>query len=126
MSNWGITLTSTFNVIGRYVLDVWRVMRSEHSLEIYSFENTVFNVLRKRHVTGLIHFDRRGLMLHRRVPQYSYEVLTRWYQQGDPVHTSRMIKYMLDKTVMVLRLLDASETVTKTAYVYPSHLSPRS
>ena len=30
---------------------------------------------------------------------------------------SRMIKYMLDRTVMVLRLLDASETVTKTAYV---------
>jgi hypothetical protein len=38
-------------------------------------------------------------------------------QAGDPVHTSRMMKYMLDKTVMVLRLLDASETVTKTAYV---------
>ena len=27
------------------------------------------------------------------------------------------MKYMLDKTVMVLRLLDASETITKTAYV---------
>jgi len=27
------------------------------------------------------------------------------------------MKYMLDRTVTVLRLLDASETVTKTAYV---------
>ena len=40
--------------------------------------------------------------------------------QGDPVHTSRTMKYVLDRTVMVLKLLDASETVTKTAYArYP-------
>ena len=56
-------------------------------------------------------------MQRRRVPRYSHGVLTRWYLQGDPVHTSRVIKYMLDRTVMVLGLLDASETVTKTAYV---------
>jgi len=42
----------------------------------------------------------------------------RWYREGDPVHTSRMIKYMLDRTVTVLKLLDASETVTKTAYAH--------
>ena len=48
----------------------------------------------------------------------------RWYREGDPVHTSRMIKYMLDRTVTVLKLLDVSETVTKTAYAHPSHVSP--
>lgn len=124
VSNWGVTLTSTLKVIGRYVLEVWRVMRSEHSLEIYSFENTVFNVLRKRYVSGLLHFGHSGLTLRRRVPRYSHEILTGWYQQGDPVHTSRMIRYMLDRTVLVLRLLDVSETVTKTAYVYFSDHSP--
>lgn len=51
--NWGTTHTSTFKVIGRYALNVWRVMRSEHSLEIYTFENTAFHVLRKRYVSGL-------------------------------------------------------------------------
>ena len=35
-----------------------------------------------------------------------------------------MIKYMLDRTAMVLRLLDASETVTKTAYVCSFHVLP--
>jgi len=34
------------------------------------------------------------------------------------------MEYMLDRTVMVLRLLGASETVTKTAYVRCSHVSP--
>ncbi|KAF9652022.1 hypothetical protein BDM02DRAFT_3153972 [Thelephora ganbajun] len=97
IDNWDVTRTSTFKVIGRYVLDVWRIMRSEHSLEIYTFENTVFHVLRKR------------------IPRYSHETLTRWYRQGDPAHTSRMVKYMVGKTVMVLRLLHVSETITKTA-----------
>ena len=103
-------------------------MRSEHSLEIYTFENTVFRILRKRYVSELRKFDRHGVILCHRVPRYSHEILTRWYQQGDPVHTSRMMKYMLDRTIMVLKLLDVSETVTKTAYVhcppgYPSLLS---
>lgn len=57
VDNWGITHTSTFKVIGRYVLNVWRVMRSEHSLEIYTFENTVFHILRKRYVPELRHFS---------------------------------------------------------------------
>ena len=52
VDNWGVTHTSTFKVIGRHVLNVWRVMRSEHSLEIYTFENTVFHILRKRYVLG--------------------------------------------------------------------------
>lgn len=34
-----------------------------------------------------------------------------------------MMRYMLDRAVMVLRLLEASETVTKTAYVHYSHAS---
>ena len=49
VDNWGVTHTSTFKVTGRYVLNVWRAMRSEHSLEVYTFENTVFHILRKRY-----------------------------------------------------------------------------
>lgn len=124
VDSWGVTHTSTLNVIGRYTLNVWRVMRSEHSLEVYTFENTVFHILRKRFVSRLKHFNRHGLTWCHRVPRYSHEILTKWYQQGDPVHASRMMKYMLDRTVTVLRLLDVSETVTKTACVDRSYLSP--
>jgi DNA polymerase zeta len=124
VDNWGVTHTSTFKVIGRYVLNVWRVMRSEHSLEIYTFENTVFHILHKRYASGPRNWNCRGLTSLHRVPRYSQEILTRWYRQGDPVHTSRMMRYMLDRTVMVLRVLDASETVTKTAYARSSHVSP--
>lgn len=57
-------------------------------------------------------------MTPHRVPRYPHEILTKWYMEGDPVHTSRVMKYMVDRTIMVLRLLDASETITKTAFVH--------
>jgi len=41
---------------GRIILNVWRLMRSEMKLPIYTFENVVFNAL------------------HERTPKYSAEV----------------------------------------------------
>ena len=45
---WGMRKSSTFNVAGRHVLNLWRIMRSEKTLTIYTFENVVFDVLRRR------------------------------------------------------------------------------
>jgi DNA polymerase family B, exonuclease domain len=44
------THTTTFKVIGRHVLNVWRIMRAEQSLETYTFENTAFYLLQQRFV----------------------------------------------------------------------------
>ncbi len=48
VDQWGVRTTSTFKLVGRHVLNFWRIMRSELSLTSYSFENVVFNVLRRR------------------------------------------------------------------------------
>ena len=45
---WGLRNTSTFKVAGRHVLNVWRIMRVELSLNLYSFENVAFQVLNRR------------------------------------------------------------------------------
>lgn len=45
---WGLRTTSTFKVIGRHAINLWRIMRSEQSLLNYTFENAVFNTLRRR------------------------------------------------------------------------------
>jgi len=45
---WGLRKTSTFKVAGRHVLNLWRVMRSERTLTIYTFEHVLFDVLGKR------------------------------------------------------------------------------
>lgn len=48
---WSYRKTSTFKVVGRHVLNLWRVMRTELTLSIYSFENVVFNALGRRYVS---------------------------------------------------------------------------
>jgi DNA polymerase zeta len=45
---WSIRHTSTFRVVGRHVLNTWRIMRTELELSMYTLENTVFHLLRRR------------------------------------------------------------------------------
>lgn len=47
---WGMRKLSTFKVAGRHVLNSWRIMRSEKNLTTYTFENVVFDVLRRRFI----------------------------------------------------------------------------
>ncbi|KAG2154856.1 hypothetical protein DEU56DRAFT_770809 [Suillus clintonianus] len=94
---WSQRTTTTFKVTGRHVFNVWRIMRVEQTLSIYSFENVAFQLLR------------------RRVPRYIPEVLTTWYNSTDPVHTSRVLRYFLERTIMTLEILQEAETTTKNA-----------
>jgi DNA polymerase zeta len=45
---WSLRHTSTFRVAGRHVLNTWRIMRTELELSMYTLENTVFHLLRRR------------------------------------------------------------------------------
>jgi DNA polymerase zeta len=45
---WSIRHTSTFRVAGRHVMNTWRIMRAELELSMYTLENTVFHLLRRR------------------------------------------------------------------------------
>ncbi|KAI0365248.1 hypothetical protein BV20DRAFT_1039013 [Pilatotrama ljubarskyi] len=94
---WGMKTTSTFKVTGRHVLNVWRIMRSEHNFSIYTFENVVFQILR------------------RRTPWYSPQTLTDWYHSPVPEHADRLLRYFARRTSMVLEILDVAEVVTKNA-----------
>lgn len=46
---WAMKTSSTFKVIGRHVLNLWRIMRSEHTFSVYTFEHVVFQLLRRRY-----------------------------------------------------------------------------
>ncbi|KAH7911200.1 hypothetical protein BJ138DRAFT_951686 [Hygrophoropsis aurantiaca] len=94
---WNIRTTSTFKVTGRHVFNLWRIMRTELSLNTYTFENVVFH------------------LLQRRVPRYNSSILTSWYNSSDPIHTSRMLQYFSDRTSMALEILATAEVITKTA-----------
>ncbi|KAG8995718.1 DNA polymerase zeta [Tulasnella sp. JGI-2019a] len=89
--------TSTFKVAGRHVLNTWRIMRAEQALLHYTLENVAFH------------------LLHRRIPEYSTETLTRWFNSDTPGVTARVLDHFIDRTTMVLEILDEAQVVTKNA-----------
>ncbi|KZO93552.1 hypothetical protein CALVIDRAFT_251995 [Calocera viscosa TUFC12733] len=95
--NWSLTHTSTFRVSGRHVINVWRHLRKELTLTSYTFENVAFEVLK------------------RRMPLYLPSTLTQWYHSPIPLHTVQLIDYVLERTVVVIEILDETELITKTA-----------
>lgn len=45
---WGYAQTSSLHVTGRIVLNIWRLMRVELTLTMYSYPHVVFHVLHQR------------------------------------------------------------------------------
>lgn len=50
---WNEQHGSPFKVPGRYVLNVWRVMRASLTLNIYSFEEVAFHLFHARYASAL-------------------------------------------------------------------------
>lgn len=91
-------------------------MRVELTLNIYSFENVVFQVLGQRYL--LFELQYVLMQLRYRVPKYSSSTLTEWFHSESPSHTMIIMRYFMDRTSIVLRILEVTEIVTKTALVY--------
>jgi DNA polymerase elongation subunit (family B) len=50
---WGYRKAAIFRIVGRHLLNVWRVMRGEIDLTSYRYENIVFHLLHNRYVMEL-------------------------------------------------------------------------
>ncbi|TCD71522.1 DNA polymerase zeta [Steccherinum ochraceum] len=96
-NQWGERTSSTFRVIGRHVLNVWRIIRAEQDYTSHTFEHAVFQ------------------LLHKRTPRYSSTSLTAWYRSDVPDRTSHLLRYLSDRLVMLVELVDVAEIVTKNA-----------
>lgn len=94
---WAMRHTSTFRVVGRHVLNLWRIMRSEQTLTSYTFENIAFHVLQQR------------------IPRYAFSTLSEWHRSNVPAHSARILRYFSNRTGMVLKILEESDIITKTA-----------
>lgn len=99
MDSWSTNHTSKVRIAGRHALNAWRLMRSELTLNFYSFHNVVRHVLRQR------------------TPKYSNRTLKDWFIAGSPAQTSRVLEYFAEIACIVLEVLDATQVITKTAYV---------
>lgn len=94
---WGFNHTSTIRVTGRHVINVWRAMRGELNLLQYTMENVAFHVC------------------HKRVPHYSFQDLTMWYNSRSPKDVARVIHYYLGRVKMDLEILEKNELIPRTS-----------
>ncbi|CAI6095176.1 unnamed protein product [Clonostachys chloroleuca] len=94
---WGFNTTSTIRVTGRHMINIWRAMRGELNLLQYTMENIAWH------------------LLHRRVPHYPWEVLTRWYRSHNIAQVIRVLRYYQARTRIDLEILEANELVSRTS-----------
>ncbi|KAF1941544.1 hypothetical protein EJ02DRAFT_377518, partial [Clathrospora elynae] len=94
---WGFTHTSTIQVTGRHMLNIWRAMRGELNLLQYTMENVVFH------------------LLHKRIPHYQHSDLTTWYKSDKPRDLTKVLDYFLTRVQLNLEILEANEIVPRTS-----------
>ncbi|EFR02511.1 DNA polymerase zeta catalytic subunit [Nannizzia gypsea CBS 118893] len=94
---WGFNHTSTIRVTGRHMINIWRAMRGELNLLQYTMENVVFH------------------LLHKRIPHYPFEDLTRWFKSDRPRDVAKTIRYFSLRVDLNLEILDANELIPRTS-----------
>ena len=98
---WGRRKTNSIHIAGRLVLNVWRLMRKEVALNIYTFENVCWRILQ------------------RRVPHYSFRSLSDWFDDG--ALRSRTLDHCLSRAVSTMELLDKVPNVNNYIFCSSSH-----
>ena len=83
-------------IAGRVVLNLWRILRSEISLNIYTFENCCFNILNER------------------TPKYCFSTLTSWFYHRTDLFRSKAVEYYTFRTETNLRLMSSLDLIGKT------------
>ncbi|KAJ6694315.1 hypothetical protein OIU85_005038 [Salix viminalis] len=94
---WGRTHASGVHVGGRVVLNVWRLMRGEVKLNMYTVEAVGEVVLR------------------RKIPLIPYRVLTRWFASGPGRARYRCIEYMIDRAKLNLEIMNQLDMINRTS-----------
>ena len=100
--DWGAKTTSDVHVVGRIVLNLWRVVKNEVDLRMYHFENAASKVLRRRY------------------PHFSARTLQRFYLRGGR-ERHRCVRYWMhrvDANVQFMEALDVIGVNSELARVY--------
>ncbi|KAF2839045.1 hypothetical protein M501DRAFT_1057352 [Patellaria atrata CBS 101060] len=94
---WGFQQTSTIRITGRHMINIWRAMRGELNLLQYTMENVVFH------------------LLHKRIPHYPFNDLTKWYKSSRPRDLAKLLDYFLSRVQLDLEILEVNELVARTS-----------
>lgn len=86
-----------FNLPGRIVLDMWRLMRHEIALQSYTFENIVYHVL------------------HKRVPFYSHKDLTFWWEHKSCLYRHKTLDFYFLRVKSIIMLIEQLDLIGRTS-----------
>ena len=94
---WGFNHTSTIRVTGRHMINIWRAMRGELNLLQYTMENVAFH------------------LLHKRIPHYHWQDLTKWYRSKHPRDLAKVVDYYINRVQINLEILEQNEIIPRTS-----------
>ncbi|KAL3843955.1 hypothetical protein ACJIZ3_001358 [Penstemon smallii] len=94
---WGRTHASGVHVGGRIVLNIWRLMRNEVKLNMYTAEAVAETVLR------------------RKIPSLPWKVLAKWFESGPGRARYRSIQYILERAKLNLHIMNQLDMINRTS-----------
>ncbi|XP_065852458.1 DNA polymerase zeta catalytic subunit isoform X2 [Euphorbia lathyris] len=94
---WGRTHASGVHVGGRIVLNVWRLMRGEVKLNMYTLEAVAEAVLRLK------------------IPSIPQKVLTKWFASGPGRARYRCIEYIIQRAKLNLEITSQLDMINRTS-----------
>ncbi|KAJ4719461.1 DNA polymerase [Melia azedarach] len=94
---WGRTHASGVHVGGRIVLNVWRLMRGEVKLNMYTVEAVAEAVLR------------------RKTPSIPFKVLTKWFSSGPGRARYRCLEYVVGRAKLNLEIMNQLDMINRTS-----------
>ncbi|MGH0147023.1 UNVERIFIED_CONTAM: hypothetical protein FKN15_021091 [Acipenser sinensis] len=94
---YGADTMTEINIVGRIVLNVWRMMKTEVTLTSYSFENVAFHVL------------------HQRFPLYTPRVLSDWFDSKTDLYRWKVVDHYISRVRGTLQLLEQHDLISRTS-----------
>ncbi|KAI3752468.1 hypothetical protein L2E82_24501 [Cichorium intybus] len=94
---WGRTHASGVHVGGRIVLNLWRLVRSEVKLNMYTAEAVAEEVLR------------------RKIPFIHWKTLTNWFASGPGKARYRCIEYVFERAKLNFQVMNQLDMVNRTS-----------
>ncbi|KAM7395002.1 hypothetical protein PAMA_006648 [Pampus argenteus] len=94
---YGADTMTEINIIGRITLNLWRVMKTEATLNNYSFENVAFHVL------------------HQRFPLYSPRTLSDWFDHNTHLYRWKMVDHYVSRVRGTMQLLQQHDIIGRTS-----------
>ncbi|KAL6096221.1 rev3l [Pungitius sinensis] len=94
---YGADTMSEINIVGRITLNLWRTMKTEATLNNYTFENVAFHVL------------------HQRFPLYSPRTLSDWFDHNTDLSRWKMVDHYVSRVCGSMQLLQQRDIIGRTS-----------